>query len=231
MSACMQVIKIQGLPVPIVRSIGASYGAIPGLAVSCWPNSDIRSHSDIRVSHPLQHPHHRPFSQPHPSGIESSLDSSRCSLRWPTTISSVNGLPSNILHTDTHCGSQIQEAHLTQIGPCRSAMSVLYAEANSIVFSTLYFQKTTHPTCSPACQNPMNPSSLPCRITSIRVLLGAIITVRLGSAWSRTQDIMPGNCYLHSEYFIADIVSARTTFGRSLFSMSGHEELQYYPCQ
>jgi hypothetical protein len=127
------------------------------------------------------------------SGVESSLDPSSCSLRWPTTTSSVNGLPSNILRTDTHCGSQVQE---TQIGPCRSAMSVLYAEANSIVFSTLCFQQTTHPTCS-ACQNTMNPSSLPCWIISIRVLLGTIITVRLGSAWSQTQAIIPGNWDSH----------------------------------
>ena len=141
----------------------------------------------------------------------------------------MNGLPSNILHTDTRCGSQVQK---TQIGLCRSAMSDLYAEANSFAFSTLCFQKTTHPTCS-ACQNTTNPLSLPCWIISIRVLLCPIITVRPGSAWGQTQAINPGNCDSYSESFIADsdIVSARTTFGRSRFSMSGHEEPQYYPCQ
>ena len=164
----------------------------------------------------LQQPHQTPRSQP------LALDQ----WLWPTTISSVNGLPSNILGVDTHCGSQVQE---TQIGPCRSAMSVLYAEADSFVFSTLCFQKTTHPTCS-ASQNPMNPSSPPCWIISIRVLLGPVITVPPGSAWSWTQAIIPGNCHgdLLSESFITDIVSAQTTFGRSRFSMSEHEEPQYY---
>jgi hypothetical protein len=149
----------------------------------------------VPMSNPLQIPTH-PFpnlTPSGPSGIESSLDSSSCSLRWPTTTSFVNGLPSNTLHTDTHCGSQVQE---TQIGPCRSAMSVLYSEANSIVFSTLCFQQTIHPTYL-ACQHTMNPSCLPCWIISIRVLLGAIISVRPGSTWSRTQAIIPGNCDLH----------------------------------
>jgi hypothetical protein len=42
---------------------------------------------------------------------------------------------------------------------------------------------------------------------------------------------MPGNCDSHSEPFIADYVSAQTTFRKSRFSMKGHEEPQYYPCQ
>jgi hypothetical protein len=36
---------------------------------------------------------------------------------------------------------------------------------------------------------------------------------------------------LHSELFIADIISAQTTSRRSRFNIKGLEEPQYYPCQ
>ena len=44
-------------------------------------------------------------------------------------------------------------------------------------------------------------------------------------------DIMLGNCDLHSEPFIVNIVSAQTTFRESRFDIKGLEEPQYYFCQ
>jgi hypothetical protein len=67
--------------------------------VCCWArfetDSDIWARGDIRVSHPLQvqHPFPNLTGLTPTSGIESSLDSSGCGLRWQSTISFVNGLP------------------------------------------------------------------------------------------------------------------------------------------
>jgi hypothetical protein len=154
------------------------------------------------------------------------LDS--CDPRWPTAIFFANSLPSNILCTDMLCGSQV---HGTRISLCKLAMLVSYAEANSIAFSTPCFQQTIHPT-SAACQIIMSHLSPICRIILTEVLLIAIIIVRPGSAWSLIQAIILGNFdSRHLEPFVADFLPARATFHRSRFSIIGHEEPQYYPCQ
>ena len=145
-------------------------------------------------------------------------------------MSFANSLQSSILHLDTHCGSRTQGI---QIGQCRSAMSVSYAEANFIVFSMPCFQQTTQ-LKNLGCQNIMNPLSLVCWIISTRALLIPIITVLPGLRWKLIKAIIPlGECDSYFKLLLAeiDIVSVQMTFGRSRFSMEGQEELQYCPCQ
>ena len=88
------------------------------------------------------------------------------------------------------CGSQVQG---TQTSLSKLAMLVSYAKANSIVFSTPYFQKTIHLTRSVAFRNIMNHSSPTGRNILTNVFLIPIIIVRPGSAWSVTQAIILGN--------------------------------------
>jgi hypothetical protein len=114
-----------------------------------------------------------------------------------------------------------------QIGPYKLATSDSYAEANSIVFSTPCFQQIIHPT-SEAYQNIMNPSSPTCSIILTPVFFVAIIIVLPGSAWSLTQDIIPGNCDLHTGLLIAEFVLAQMISPRSHFSIKGLEEPQFY---
>ena len=159
------------------------------------------------------------------TGVESSLVS--CNLRWPTTKSSANSLQSITFRTDMPYGSQVQQ---TQIGPCRSAMSVSYARADSTVFSAPCFQQTIHPKSS-ACQNIMNPSSLPCRIISLQVVYFPVITVLSESRLRITHAISRGDCSLHSEPLIADTVLAKTTFRKSCFTIKRLERPQYYHYQ
>jgi hypothetical protein len=124
---------------------------------------------------------------------------------------------------DMHCGSQ---ALGNQIGLCKLAMSVLYAMADSIVFSMLYVPQKDNPTC----QSIMNNFHPIFQIISAIVLLVPITTVRPGSAWSLNQTFMPlGNCHLLSRLFITDIVTAQMTFAKFRSSIQGGEEVQYYP--